>query len=30
MYVCNQCKSLTEQVVESPAQAMEFCKEGAT
>src|SRR5882724_8087016 len=29
-YVCNQCKTVTETTVESPAQAMEQCKEGGT
>lgn len=28
-YVCNQCKTVSEVAVESPAQAMEHCKEGA-
>lgn len=29
-YVCNQCKTVTVMTVESPEQAMEHCKEGAT
>ncbi len=29
-YVCNQCKTVSEKTVESSAQAMEHCKEGAT
>lgn len=29
-YVCNQCKTVSEIAVESPAMAMEHCKEGAT
>lgn len=28
-YVCNQCKTVSEVAVDSPAQAMEHCKEGA-
>lgn len=28
-YVCNQCKTVSEVTVDSPAQAMEHCKEGA-
>ena len=29
-YVCNQCKTVSEITVESPAMAMDHCKEGAT
>lgn len=29
-YVCNQCQTVSEVTVESPAHAMELCKEGAT
>ncbi len=29
-YVCNQCQTVSEVTVVSPAQAMEHCKEGAT
>lgn len=30
LYVCAQCQTVTEQTVESTAQAMEYCKEDAT
>jgi DNA-directed RNA polymerase subunit RPC12/RpoP len=29
-YVCNQCQTVTEVTVQSSAEAMEHCKEGAT
>lgn len=29
-YVCNECKSVAEIVIESPAAAMALCKENAT
>ena len=29
LYVCNQCKTVTEKTIESPAEAMEHCKEDA-
>ena len=29
-YVCNMCQTVSEVTVDSPAQAMELCKEGAT
>jgi hypothetical protein len=29
-YVCNQCKTVSERVVNSSEHAMELCKEGAT
>ncbi len=29
-YVCNQCKTVSEVTIATPAQAMEYCKEGAT
>lgn len=29
-YVCNQCQTVSEMTVESPAHAMAQCKEGAT
>lgn len=29
-YVCHQCQTVSEVTVESPAHAMEQCKEGAT
>lgn len=29
-YVCNQCQTVTEVTVQSTAEAMEHCKEGAT
>ena len=29
-FVCNQCKTVSEVTIESSAQAMDFCKEGAT
>lgn len=28
-YVCNQCQTVSDVTVDSPAQAMEHCKEGA-
>ena len=28
-YVCNQCKTVSEVTIDTPAQAMEHCKEGA-
>ena len=28
-YVCNQCKTVTEKTIESTAEAMDFCKDGA-
>lgn len=30
VYACNQCQTMTEVTVQSPAAAMEHCKEGAT
>jgi DNA-directed RNA polymerase subunit RPC12/RpoP len=30
LYVCNQCKTVSEVTIASSAQAMEHCKEGAT
>ncbi len=30
VYVCNQCKTVTEATVESSEKAMDLCKEGAT
>jgi hypothetical protein len=30
LYVCNQCQTVTEKTIASPAEAMELCKEGAT
>lgn len=30
VYVCNECKTVSEMTIESPAQAMELCKEHAT
>ena len=30
VYVCNQCKTVTEQTIATAGQAMEQCKEGAT
>lgn len=30
LYVCSQCQTVTEQTIESTAQAMDHCKEGAT
>lgn len=30
VYVCNQCKNVTEQTIGSAAQAMEYCKEVGT
>ena len=30
VYACNQCKTVSEVTIESPAQAMAHCKEGAT
>lgn len=30
LYVCNQCQTVTETTIASPAEAMEHCKEGAT
>jgi hypothetical protein len=30
LYVCNQCQTVTEKTIASPAEAMEHCKEGAT
>ena len=30
VYVCNQCKTVTEQTITSTEQAMDHCKEGAT
>lgn len=29
LYVCNQCKTVTEVTIDTSAQAMEHCKEGA-
>lgn len=29
-FVCNQCRTVSEVTIESPAHAMELCKEGAT
>lgn len=29
-YVCNQCQTVSDMTVESPADAMAHCKEGAT
>lgn len=29
-YVCNECKTVTEMAIDSPAKAMELCKEHAT
>jgi DNA-directed RNA polymerase subunit RPC12/RpoP len=29
LYVCNQCQTVTEKTIASPAEAMEHCKEGA-
>jgi len=29
-YVCNQCQTVTEHTVQSAAEAMDYCKEGAT
>jgi hypothetical protein len=29
LFVCNECKTVTEQTIESTVQAMEFCKEGS-
>jgi DNA-directed RNA polymerase subunit RPC12/RpoP len=29
-YVCNQCQTVTEQTVQSTAETMDHCKEGAT
>lgn len=29
-YVCNECKTVSEISIDSPAHAMGFCKEGAT
>ena len=29
-YVCNQCQTVTEKTIESTAEAMDHCKEGAT
>ncbi len=30
VYVCNQCKTVSEVKIESPEHAMNLCKEGAT
>ena len=30
VYVCNQCQTVTEKTIESTAEAMDHCKEGAT
>lgn len=30
VYVCNQCQTVTEKTIESTAEAMNHCKEGAT
>lgn len=30
VYVCNECKTVSEIEITSPAMAMELCKEGAT
>jgi DNA-directed RNA polymerase subunit RPC12/RpoP len=30
LYVCNQCETVTEKTIASPAEAMDHCKEGAT
>lgn len=30
VYVCNQCQTVTEQTVQSTAEVMDHCKEGAT
>ncbi|WP_415909285.1 hypothetical protein [Oleiharenicola sp. Vm1] len=30
VYVCNECKTVSEVTVASPEEAMEHCKEGAT
>ena len=30
LYACNQCKTVSEVTISSPAQAMEHCKEGGT
>lgn len=30
LYVCNQCQTVTEKTIASPAEAMEHCKENAT
>lgn len=30
LYVCNQCKTVSEVTIDTSAQAMEHCKEGAT
>jgi len=30
VYACNQCQSVTEVTIQSTAEAMEHCKEGAT
>lgn len=30
VYVCNECKTVSEITIESPAQAMELCKEHST
>lgn len=29
VYVCNECKTVTEATVESPEKAMDLCKQGA-
>ena len=29
-YICNQCQSVNEKTIESTAEAMDLCKEGAT
>ena len=29
VYVCNQCKTITEKTIESTAEAMDLCKDGA-
>lgn len=30
LYVCNQCQTVTEKTIASPAEAMNHCKENAT
>ena len=30
LYACNECKTVSEVTIDSPAQAMEYCKEGAS
>ena len=30
LYVCNQCQTVTEKTIESTAEAMDHCKEGAS